>query len=459
MVKARRLAGRATSCGFFVLMWFWGASAVAGLCVGQPCEGQWTCIPNTQGFGYFPTQWRTWSGDFAPFQLVPSRGAAVEIEAPRGLTPGEALKAFEEARKAREDQQTGPELEGIPLRGAPYVPPGMGAPSSPESVFPPGGFRLDGGPPSFPLTPPVESGDDPLLRGGLPGMLDEEPGFGEPVPLLPSEPGIFPVLPPGPAEPSPLPPPGEAPPVIFPPGKASSTEQPDSQPFPITRAEVQALLGGQLEPPPENEPNSKATDATDATDASRPWPEPLSETGPAEEPLRANWMAALHPGFRGDAAAALTQSLCEPARPVAHEAEVEPQEVAEDFPLEQPFGPMERAAGTDSPPVALDGFCPVELSDREQWTAGDPRWTATYEHRTYLFAGPQQRERFLADPRRYSPACAGRDPVLIVDGSRHVSGETDYCVTYNGRLYLFASLVTMKRFQKDPKRYLAAGGP
>jgi len=43
--------------------------------------------------------------------------------------------------------------------------------------------------------------------------------------------------------------------------------------------------------------------------------------------------------------------------------------------------------------------------------------------------------------------------VLLVDGSRQVPGQTDFCVTYDGRLYAFSSAITLKRFQKNPDRY------
>jgi len=191
MVKTRRLAAAATACGFLVVVSLSSGSAVAGLCVGQPCigqpyDGQWMCMPNVEGFGYFPTQWRKWSGDSAPSQLVPGRGA-VEIEAPEGLSPEEALKAFREAVQTGEDRQAGPALQGVPPRAAPYVSPGTAAPPPTQPPFSPGGFPLDQGLPSSPLLPPEPFGDDSLLRGGIPGIPEVEPGSGAPAPLLPPE--------------------------------------------------------------------------------------------------------------------------------------------------------------------------------------------------------------------------------------------------------------------------------
>jgi len=108
---------------------------------------------------------------------------------------------------------------------------------------------------------------------------------------------------------------------------------------------------------------------------------------------------------------------------------------------------------SDSRPADLDGFCLYELSANERWVEGDPRWSAEYSGRKYLFSSQQHRDQFLADPTRYAPAYAGHDPVLAVEAGRRIPGKTDYCVNYDGRLYMFSSGVTLARFQRDPGRY------
>jgi YHS domain-containing protein len=106
-----------------------------------------------------------------------------------------------------------------------------------------------------------------------------------------------------------------------------------------------------------------------------------------------------------------------------------------------------------NPLIALDGYCPVELGEKEHWTPGNPRWPVVYEGRTYLCSGPMQRQRFLAAPDRYAPAYSGHDPVLVVDGNRRVPGQTDFCVIFDGRLYMFSSSATLARFKNNPQRY------
>jgi len=107
-----------------------------------------------------------------------------------------------------------------------------------------------------------------------------------------------------------------------------------------------------------------------------------------------------------------------------------------------------------SPPLGLDGYCPVTLCEkRDCWVAGDTRWGAIHRGRTYLFAGEAERKAFLADPDRYAPVLEGNDPVLALERSRAVPGARDHGVFYDGRVYLFANEETLEVFRKDPDRY------
>jgi YHS domain-containing protein/thiol-disulfide isomerase/thioredoxin len=107
-----------------------------------------------------------------------------------------------------------------------------------------------------------------------------------------------------------------------------------------------------------------------------------------------------------------------------------------------------------SPPLGLDGFCPVTLCEkRDCWVAGDIRWGAIHRGHTYLFAGEAEQKAFLADPDRYAPVLDGNDPVLALERSRAVPGARDHGVFYEGRVYLFASEDTLEVFRKDPDRY------
>lgn len=192
--------------------------------------------------------------------------------------------------------------------------------------------------------------------------------------------------------------------------------------------------------------------------------------------LQANWNAALHPGLRGEVDRATGRyPSVERATAVVHQSPVVPSLGHEDVPPNGPPAtpalrkqpsdqpgrqPTDRSRDTEEvgrPPVALDGYCAVELGEKERWLPGNPRWSVVHQGQTYLFSGPAQRQRFLANPRRYVPAYSAHDPVLAVDRNLRVPGHTDYCVMYDGQLYMFSGSVTLARFQENPGRYTAGG--
>ncbi len=108
-----------------------------------------------------------------------------------------------------------------------------------------------------------------------------------------------------------------------------------------------------------------------------------------------------------------------------------------------------------TPPVALNGYCVVELVKNGHWVKGDLRWTVVHKGFIYRLSGPAQRQQFLADPEAFAPVNLGNDPVLAVEEHRSVPGQAAYCATYNGRLYMFASAATQAQFNQAPQRYAA----
>ncbi|MFM7135755.1 MAG: thioredoxin family protein [Planctomycetota bacterium] len=106
-------------------------------------------------------------------------------------------------------------------------------------------------------------------------------------------------------------------------------------------------------------------------------------------------------------------------------------------------------------PLGLEGYCPVTVVERNSWVEGRPQWGARHRGRTYLFAGPEQQQAFLADPDRYAPALSGDDPVLAFDSGKCTPGQRRYGVTYQSRMYLFSSSETRDAFAANPHRYTA----
>ncbi len=106
-----------------------------------------------------------------------------------------------------------------------------------------------------------------------------------------------------------------------------------------------------------------------------------------------------------------------------------------------------------NPPLGLDGYCPVQLTEKERWEKGNARWGLIHRGRTYLFAGPEQQSRFFADPDRYAPVLSGNDAVLAVEKGQKVLGRREFGAWYEGHVYLFSSEDSLRRFDADPSRY------
>jgi YHS domain-containing protein len=144
------------------------------------------------------------------------------------------------------------------------------------------------------------------------------------------------------------------------------------------------------------------------------------------------------------AAATVTPPTMPPARPLAMGA----------VPTTTPAAATDGADPYGSMPVGLEGYCPVTLAEKGQWTEGRAQWGARHRGRTYLFASEEQQRAFLADPDRYAPALSGDDPVLACDKGTSTPGQRRYGVTYQSRMYLFSTPETRSQFAANPNRYV-----
>jgi YHS domain-containing protein len=182
-------------------------------------------------------------------------------------------------------------------------------------------------------------------------------------------------------------------------------------------------------------------------------------TVPAEPPksLQAQFLAAIQKPFtfwqkspeipKPSAEALASPPTLPPARPLA--PGVTPASVAA-----APAPVAETPDTHGSMPLGLEGYCPVTLAEKGQWTEGRAQWGARHRGRTYLFASEEQQRAFLADPDRYAPALSGDDPVLVCDKGTSAPGQRRYGVTYQSRMYLFSSPETRSQFAANPNRYV-----
>jgi hypothetical protein len=111
------------------------------------------------------------------------------------------------------------------------------------------------------------------------------------------------------------------------------------------------------------------------------------------------------------------------------------------------------ALGPAQPTMALDGYCPVQLIEGQRWTPGDRRFGAVHRGRLYFFAGPNDQQRFMRDPDRYSPMLAGFDPVVWQESGQLVPGRREHGVFHDNRVFLFATEDSIARFERNPGIY------
>lgn len=104
-------------------------------------------------------------------------------------------------------------------------------------------------------------------------------------------------------------------------------------------------------------------------------------------------------------------------------------------------------------PVALDGYCPVALSEREEWHPGDQQWGMMHRGRVYYFASYDAMQKFRNDPDRYSPVMSGFDVVRYVDASEVGVGKRRHGMWFHGKMYLFADEASLERFSRSPVYY------
>jgi YHS domain-containing protein len=418
------------------------------------CLGECMCTPNLRYWGFFERQWREWPGERREDKTFPKAIGEERVPAPKGTKPE-------------------------PLPKEEYAPPP--APTAPTGVE---GIKIQEGATKVPgATPPSDTG----AEQGLPGL-----------PLLPEEmtPGKMPIqgvpamgTPPAPTPAAPTPP-AAMPPAATPTPSAPPAAAPPKAPTPAASAKPQANANGTtggLAEQPRVELSQSAVLEKPATlpmptsvlpEAASPIAPLPPTTAVSRTPSRGVASLLDHKNvtprptaqrvgegvssatkqpvetavFRSENPPAAQESQEAPAEPWAQPREWKSRRAATEPSAERPVGYI---APVD-PTVALDGYCPVELVRNEAWVEGNPRLAVQHEGRTYLMSSPAQHREFRAHPERYAPALAGCDPVLALDGKGRVSGRTDACAVYEGRLYMFADQETLARFRQNPKPYVSA---
>ncbi|MGA2062065.1 MAG: hypothetical protein ABSG67_16390 [Thermoguttaceae bacterium] len=212
-----------------------------------------------------------------------------------------------------------------------------------------------------------------------------------------------------------------------------------------------------IEPKPESEPK---------TDNPAPGPKPDDNKGTRiKSPLNSTMISRLDPVGQSSnmaRAAAYREPEESPvnariSRSVVSQSYQSPGETNADSAVVRSEAQIDASSNDsrrDAMPLAVDGFCPVELSLHGRWVQGDPRWTVVYKGFIYRLSGSVQRQEFLANPEKFIPANGGFDPVVSVTQRRNVPGQVNFCAAYKGRIYMFSNAATQDYFRNNPEPYL-----
>ncbi len=402
------------------------AMAAETYSVRPTCDAKSPCIIRPGTFGYNDTWWRQWPTQYRVEISDPRAIGAIRIPAPPATLEVQPPPSGNLPNKPALPDITGSEIlpptgpttggttstSGQPGREAPGT---RTAPStSPDSML-----SVPGLIPS--LTPPE------IKPGGEGGSGSPSPSK---EPLLPSgkEPGPSggnAPLPSGPIEPGPSPltpkPAGE--PLKNSDHDKSNSTPPSATP-PKLESPVPSAPGASAQPKPVSPARAIARNrGAVAAEDSAPSPDDMS-TAAARAEAGTNSNPELHRDLELRAASFEQRGL---------------------------------EAGATWP-AALNGYCPVELQEKEEWLAGRAEFQSTYRGQVFRFASAAAQRRFIAAPEKYAPAQSGNDPVFAIEENRVVPGSVQHSAVWQGRLYLFASSASLAAFRANPARYTSRHG-
>jgi YHS domain-containing protein len=102
-----------------------------------------------------------------------------------------------------------------------------------------------------------------------------------------------------------------------------------------------------------------------------------------------------------------------------------------------------------SPPVSLKGHDPVAYFTDGRPVKGSAGINFDFDEARYLFSSQKNRERFAANPDRYSPQYTGFCATGMAFGMKAEADPTVWKIV-DGKLYVFASPQAREKFEKDP---------
>ena len=149
-----------------------------------------------------------------------------------------------------------------------------------------------------------------------------------------------------------------------------------------------------------------------------------------------------------------------------NQGESVPQEVMMSAVISIPQGDWSDRDAFEKDPAryipALGGDCAVSLVVRGERVRGSVWHAYEYEGRLFLFADADRKAAFKANPTEYASidlAAAGRCVVTQLDEGREVPGAAEFAAWHEGKLYRFAGPDQRQAFLAAPDKYAEPSGP
>jgi len=106
------------------------------------------------------------------------------------------------------------------------------------------------------------------------------------------------------------------------------------------------------------------------------------------------------------------------------------------------------ASAAEPVPLAIKGYDPVAYFILGRPTRGRPDLDYEWDEHRYLFANPEHREMFKADPVRYAPQFANYCAMALSMGELVIADPESWLIS-DSRLYIFGKRMGPEQFQQD----------
>ncbi len=103
--------------------------------------------------------------------------------------------------------------------------------------------------------------------------------------------------------------------------------------------------------------------------------------------------------------------------------------------------------------IAIDGYCPVAYHVLKKAKKGSPKYSFTYEGKTYHFVNAKAKMMFEKDPAKFLPEYDGYCATAMYMGKKLKSNPKLFTL-YEGHTYLFSTIKAKQMFDKNPGMYV-----